>query len=65
MRSVSLTVIYFSACALRDANFYSADERGTGVWDDFHIVDGRLITGQNPQSSSSTAQAVVEAFEKL
>lgn len=41
------------------------DERGAGVWDDFHVVDGRLITGQNPQSAKSTARAVVEAFEKL
>ncbi|KAE9366573.1 class I glutamine amidotransferase-like protein [Stipitochalara longipes BDJ] len=40
-------------------------ERGAGVWDDFHVVDGRLITGQNPQSAESTARAVVEAFEKL
>lgn len=40
-------------------------ERGRGVWDDFHVVDGRLVTGQNPQSALSTAQAVVEAFDKL
>ncbi|KAN0092388.1 class I glutamine amidotransferase-like protein [Hyaloscypha variabilis] len=40
-------------------------ERGAGVWDDFHVVDGRLITGQNPQSAASTARAVVTAFEKL
>ncbi|KAF2734467.1 class I glutamine amidotransferase-like protein [Polyplosphaeria fusca] len=40
-------------------------ERSAGVWDDFHIVDGRLITGQNPQSATSTAEAVVEAFGKL
>ncbi|KAH8889443.1 IgE-binging protein [Thozetella sp. PMI_491] len=39
--------------------------RAPGVWDDFHIVDGRLITGQNPASAASTARAVVEAFEKL
>ena len=44
---------------------FTPDERSAGVWDDFHIVDGRLITGQNPQSSKSTAAAVVNAFEKL
>ncbi|RDW57333.1 putative chaperone protein HSP31-2 [Coleophoma crateriformis] len=40
-------------------------ERGAGVWDDFHVVDGRLVTGQNPQSARSTAQAVVEVFDQL
>jgi D-lactate dehydratase len=39
--------------------------RAPGIWDDFHVVDGRLITGQNPASATSTAKAVVEAFEKL
>ncbi|KAH7304268.1 class I glutamine amidotransferase-like protein [Stachybotrys elegans] len=39
-------------------------ERGAGIWDDFHVVDGRLITGQNPQSAASTAKAVVETFDK-
>ena len=41
------------------------DERSVGIWDDFYVVDGRFITGQNPASSTSTARAVVEAFEKL
>ncbi|KPM42575.1 hypothetical protein AK830_g3984 [Neonectria ditissima] len=40
-------------------------KRSSGVWDDYHVVDGRLITGQNPASAASTARAVVEAFEKL
>ncbi|KAI1113749.1 class I glutamine amidotransferase-like protein [Nemania sp. NC0429] len=40
-------------------------KRSEGVWDDFHVVDGRLVTGQNPASARSTAEAVVEAFEKL
>jgi putative intracellular protease/amidase len=44
---------------------YGADERAPGVWDDYHIVDGRLVTGMNPQSAKSTAKAAVEAFEKL
>lgn len=50
---------------MHDTNFHSPDERSAGVWDDFHIIDGRLVTGQNPQSARSTAVAVVEAFEKL
>lgn len=41
------------------------DKRAPGIWDDFHIVDGRLVTGQNPASSLSTAKAVVEVFDKL
>ncbi|KAK3326814.1 IgE-binging protein [Apodospora peruviana] len=40
-------------------------KRSSGVWDDYHIVDGRLVTGMNPASAMSTAKAVVEAFEKL
>ncbi|KAH8879313.1 class I glutamine amidotransferase-like protein [Thozetella sp. PMI_491] len=40
-------------------------KRAPGVWDDFHIVDGRLVTGQNPQSALSTGKAVVEVFDKL
>jgi putative intracellular protease/amidase len=28
-------------------------------WDPFTITDGRLITGQNPASSTVTAQALV------
>jgi putative intracellular protease/amidase len=41
------------------------DERPPGVWDSFHITDGRVITGTNPASSMETAKAIVEAFEKL
>ncbi|RDW68729.1 ThiJ [Aspergillus mulundensis] len=40
-------------------------ERSAGIWDDFHVVDGRLVTGQNPASSTSTARAAIEVFEKL
>lgn len=40
-------------------------ERAPGVWDDFHITDGRLVTGMNPASARSTAEAAVAAFEKL
>lgn len=45
--------------------FAFLDERSSGVWDDFHVVDGRLITGMNPQSGTSTAEAVVKAFDEL
>jgi len=31
-------------------------------WHDHVVVDGNLITGQNPQSSASTAQAVLTAM---
>ncbi|KAI0196648.1 IgE-binging protein [Xylaria flabelliformis] len=40
-------------------------KRSEGIWDDYHVVDGRLITGQNPASAASTAKAVVEAFNAL
>ncbi|KAK2684916.1 hypothetical protein QWA68_016403, partial [Fusarium oxysporum] len=40
-------------------------ERALGIWDDFHVVDGRLVTGQNPASAESTAKAAVAVFETL
>ena len=36
---------------------------GAPMWSDHVERDGRLITGQNPQSSVSTAKAVIEALE--
>lgn len=36
-----------------------------GDWDDFVVTDGLLITGQNPQSSASTARAVLAKLSKL
>jgi putative intracellular protease/amidase len=42
----------------------SADVRSEGVWDNYHIVDGRIVTGMNPQSAKSTAEAAVEVFGK-
>ncbi|KIW88327.1 uncharacterized protein Z519_10895 [Cladophialophora bantiana CBS 173.52] len=39
--------------------------RADGVWDDFHVTDGRIVTGMNPQSAKSTAEATVAVFEKL
>jgi putative intracellular protease/amidase len=32
-------------------------------WQSFVVVDGRLITGQNPASSSAAAEALLKAFE--
>jgi putative intracellular protease/amidase len=32
-------------------------------WEPFSIVDGRLITGQNPASSTSAAQALLKSLE--
>nr|WP_269809705.1 nitroreductase/quinone reductase family protein [Kineosporia rhizophila] len=45
-------------------------ERGAALetgaaWSDTVVVDGKLITGQNPASSASTAQAVVEALKDI
>jgi putative intracellular protease/amidase len=34
-------------------------------WQPFCIVDGRLITGQNPASSTSTAQALMKSLGSL
>jgi putative intracellular protease/amidase len=34
-------------------------------WQPFHVVDGRLITGQNPASSTVTAQALLVYFKQL
>jgi putative intracellular protease/amidase len=46
------------------ADMVGVDVRSEGVWDDYHIVDGRIVTGMNPQSAKSTAKAAVEVFEK-
>lgn len=32
-------------------------------WEDYAVRDGKLVTGQNPQSSRSSAEKVVEALE--
>jgi len=39
--------------------------RADGVWDNFHVADGRVVTGMNPQSATSTAKAALEIFEKI
>ena len=36
-----------------------------GPWDSFTVVDGRLVTGVNPQSATKTAEDAVAAFNKL
>jgi putative intracellular protease/amidase len=41
-----------------------ADVRSEGVWDDYHVVDGRIVTGMNPQSAKSTTKAAIDVFEK-
>jgi hypothetical protein len=43
----------------------ATDDRPPGVWDSFHVTDGRLVTGTNPASAKETAEAAVEAFDKL
>ncbi|SFL80082.1 Putative intracellular protease/amidase [Gracilibacillus orientalis] len=40
-----------------------ADFQKDENWSDFSIRDGKLVTGQNPQSSRSTAEKVVEALK--
>lgn len=35
-----------------------------GPWDDFSIVDGKIVTGVNPQSALSTATKTISAFKQ-
>jgi putative intracellular protease/amidase len=42
----------------------NTDVRSEGVWDDYHVVDGRVVTGMNPQSAKSTAKAAIEVYGK-
>ncbi|MBP1934504.1 type 1 glutamine amidotransferase domain-containing protein [Ammoniphilus resinae] len=42
----------------KGGNFVSAEK-----WTDFSVRDGNLVTGQNPMSSRSTAEKVIEAIE--
>jgi putative intracellular protease/amidase len=41
-----------------------ADFVSTNPWGDYVIVDGNLITGQNPQSSASFSKAIIKALAK-
>ncbi|KAI5477993.1 chaperone protein HSP31 [Pseudohyphozyma bogoriensis] len=36
-----------------------------GPWDVFTVVDGRLVTGVNPQSATKTAEDAVAVFKQL
>ena len=36
-----------------------------GPWDDFTIADGRLVTGVNPASATSTAKRTVQVLKEL
>ncbi|MCA0987631.1 type 1 glutamine amidotransferase domain-containing protein [Guptibacillus algicola] len=47
-----------STLRLKGADFTSQEN-----WADFAVRDGKLVTGQNPQSSASAANKVVEALE--
>lgn len=56
---LDLHVPFLLETALRSkgAEFVRGDN-----WSDFSVRDGNLVTGQNPQSSQSTADKVVEAL---
>lgn len=47
-----------STLRLKGADFTSQEN-----WADFAVRDGKLVTGQNPQSSASAANKVIEALE--
>ncbi|KAK4537392.1 hypothetical protein CDCA_CDCA12G3417 [Cyanidium caldarium] len=49
-----------SALRERGAHYEKAPE----AWAPFAVVDGRLVTGQNPASSAKVGQFVVEALKK-
>ncbi|BAD76983.1 hypothetical conserved protein [Geobacillus kaustophilus HTA426] len=57
---VHMPFLLESTLRLRGANFVRGEK-----WTDFSVRDGNLITGQNPQSSRSTAEKVVAALEEL
>ena len=42
------------------AEILSIQKKG---WDNFYVVDGRLITGQDPTAASSVAKQIVKALE--
>ncbi|MEV6350758.1 type 1 glutamine amidotransferase domain-containing protein [Actinoplanes sp. NPDC051851] len=37
---------------------------GAGDWEPYVVTDGRLVTGQNPASSTAVAEAVLDALSK-
>lgn len=62
--SAVVHVLSISGGKVMSSNF-RIDDRAADVWDDFHITDGRVVTGMNPQSAKSTAKATLDVFEKL
>lgn len=51
-----LGLLSISEIAAKNGAKYSEPE---GPWDDYTYVDGRLVTGVNPQSASSTAKKAI------
>jgi hypothetical protein len=76
-RSWVQLVCSFSVSSLRCSVFFvgvivemmtdeiTTDKSAPGPWDDFHVVDGRVVTGTNPNSANSTAEAILEVFKTL
>jgi putative intracellular protease/amidase len=58
-------VLYHEFRALKNTNTSATDAPAPGPWDDFHVVDGRVVTGTNPASANSTAKAILEVFKSL
>ncbi|MGV9240039.1 type 1 glutamine amidotransferase domain-containing protein [Streptomyces nigra] len=50
---------YYVESRLRERG---ADVRTGAAWSSTVVVDGNLITGQNPQSSTATAEAVLKTL---
>jgi putative intracellular protease/amidase len=50
---------------MMETNDTSTDAPAPGPWDDFHVVDGRVVTGTNPASATGTAKAILEVFKTL
>lgn len=50
---------------MTDTEIEIIDKRPDNVWADLHIVDGRVVTGTNPASATSTAKAAVEVYNSL
>lgn len=48
-----------AVCKLGKGNYIDP----SGVWDDFTVVDGKIVTGVNPASATSTALKAVEAAQ--
>lgn len=42
---------------------HGADFSKKDAWNPYAVVDGRVVTGQNPMSSELTAQKVVEVLK--